>query len=171
MDNYQSLHLKQASLDDCSLIHDMATIVFPHTYNKILSPEQLDYMMKWMYSLPSLKKQMDEEDQTYFIAYYKDEPCGYLSIQPEGKDLYHLQKIYVLPNFQGKSIGKFLFENAIDYIQSIHPTPCKMHLNVNRNNSAKQFYEHMGMHVHSQGDFEIGNGYYMNDYIMEIDIN
>ena len=170
MANNQNSTIRQATLDDCHLIHKMATVVFPHTYKDILSPQQLDYMIDWMYSLPNLEKQMTQENQTYFIAYYKGEPCGYLSVQPEEEDLYHLQKIYVLPTFQGKSIGKLLFEHAVAYIQSIHPTPCKMHLNVNRNNSAKEFYEHMGMHVHSQGDFNIGNGYYMNDYIMEIDI-
>ena len=45
-----------------------------------------------------------------------------------------------------------------------------MELNVNRNNPAVAFYEKMGMHKASQGDFHIGNGYYMNDYIMAMEI-
>ena len=45
-----------------------------------------------------------------------------------------------------------------------------MELNVNRNNKALQFYEHMGMRKLREGDFPIGNGYYMNDYIMGLDI-
>ena len=43
-------------------------------------------------------------------------------------------------------------------------------LNVNRNNKALQFYEYMGMRKLRKGDFPIGNGYYMNDYIMGLDI-
>ena len=46
-----------------------------------------------------------------------------------------------------------------------------MELNVNRNNPALGFYEHMGMKKVREGDFPIGNGYYMNDYIMGLDIN
>ena len=45
-----------------------------------------------------------------------------------------------------------------------------MELNVNRHNSAVVFYEHLGMRRDRQGDFPIGHGYFMNDYIFAIDI-
>ena len=41
-----------------------------------------------------------------------------------------------------------------------------MELNVNRNNKALEFYKKMGMHIAESGDFNIGGGFYMNDYIM-----
>ena len=78
----------------------------------------------------------------------------------------HLQKIYVLPYYQGAHCGSFLFREAVKYIKEIHPEPCMLELNVNRNNKALHFYEHMGMKKLREGDFPIGNGYYMNDYIM-----
>lgn len=43
-------------------------------------------------------------------------------------------------------------------------------LNVNRNNKALHFYEHKGMKKLREGDFPIGNGYYMNDYIMGLEL-
>ena len=117
-----------------------------------------------------LKKQMEEEGHVYFIAYKEGKPCGYVSVQQQEKDIFHLQKIYVLPHFQGSHCGSFLFKEAIKYIKEIHPEPCLMELNVNRNNKALQFYQHMGMRKLREGDFPIGNGYYMNDYIMGLDI-
>jgi len=45
----------------------------------------------------------------------------------------------------------------------------RIELNVNRNNKAVSFYEHLGMKIARQGDFPIGKGFYMNDYIMSID--
>ena len=39
----------------------MAGEVFPATYKEILSPEQLDYMMDWMYAPENIRKQMEEE--------------------------------------------------------------------------------------------------------------
>ena len=50
------------------------------------------------------------------------------------------------------------------------PGPCLMELNVNRNNKALQFYEHMGMRKLREGAFPDRNGYYMNDYIMGLEI-
>ena len=162
--------IRKATTDDIPLIHQMAKDVFPATYGDILSIEQLDYMMIWMYSPSSLRKQMEEDGHLYYIAYQEKVAAGYLSIQQEGDHLFHLQKIYVLPRFQGCHLGKQLFAQAIKAIKEIHPEPCEMHLNVNRNNKALQFYEHLGMRKIEEGDFAIGNGYYMNDYIMGLSI-
>lgn len=163
-------HLRKATLEDIPLIHQMAQEVFPATYREILSPEQLTYMMEWMYAPDSLRRQLEEESHIYYLALSGDEPAGYVSIQPEGEHLFHLQKIYVLPRFQRQHLGQLLFEQAIRAIKELHPAPCQMHLNVNRYNKALQFYERMGMKKVSEGDFPIGGGFYMNDYIMGMDI-
>ena len=162
--------IRKATLEDIDIIRSLASVVFPHTYKEILSPEQLEYMMDWMYSAESLKKQMTEDGHIYYLAYRDDEPAGYLSIQPEGEHTFHLQKIYVLPSFQGMKLGKQLFEQAIKAIKELHPAPCQMRLNVNRHNKALTFYQKMGMTKVDEGDFPIGHGYYMNDYIMGLDI-
>ncbi len=161
---------RKASSADCELIHRLAAQAFPATYREILSPEQLDYMMEWMYSIPNLEQQMTE-GHVYYLAYRDGEACGYVSVQPEGENLFHLQKIYVLPSFQGQGVGLALFQKAIEHIREVHPAPCTMELNVNRNNRALHFYEHMGMRKVREGDFPIGNGYYMNDYIMALEIS
>ncbi len=160
--------IRKATTDDIRLIHLMAEEVFPHTYGDILSPLQVDYMMDWMYSSESLHRQMTEEGHTYYLAFCDDEPAGYFSIQAEGEALFHLQKLYVLPKFQGRGLGRLLFEQAISVIKAIHPAPCEMRLNVNRNNKALHFYKRMGMTKVAEGDFPIGNDYFMNDYIMGI---
>lgn len=162
--------IRKATTNDIPLIHEMAWVVFPHTYKEILTPEQIDYMMEWMYSEDSLHKQMEKDGHIYYLAFKEDEPAGYLSIQPEGEHVFHLQKIYVLPSFQGMKLGKQLFEQAIKAIKELHPAPCQMRLNVNRQNKALAFYERMGMVKVNEGDFPIGNGYYMNDFIMGMDI-
>ena len=162
--------IRKATLEDIEMINRLAWIVFPHTYKEILSTEQMEYMMDWMYSPENLHKQMTEDGHIYYLAFEGDEPAGYLSIQPEGEHTYHLQKIYVLPSFQRKKLGKLLFEQAIKAIKELHPEPCQMRMNVNRQNKALTFYEKMGMKKVDEGDFHIGNGYYMNDYIMGLDI-
>ena len=163
--------IRKATLEDIPLINELAWIVFPHTYKELLSPGQIEFMMDWMYSPANLRKQMTEDGHTYFLAYEGNEPAGYLSIQPEGEHTYHLQKIYVLPSFQGKKLGKQLFNHAIQAIKELHPEPCQMRLNVNRyNTKAVDFYFCMGMKKVFEGDFDIGHGYLMTDYIMALDI-
>ena len=160
---------RKASVEDCGLIREMACVAFPDTYKTILSPEQLDYMMEWMYSEESLQGQF-RAGHVWFIASSDGEPCGYVSVERQGEDLFLLQKIYVLPRFQGLGVGEFLFRHAVEYVRSVHPAPCRMELNVNRSNRAVRFYEKMGMRKLREGDFPIGDGYYMNDYIMGLEI-
>ena len=162
--------IRKATSADCGLIHKLAWQIFPETYKEILSKEQIEYMMEWMYSLESIRQQMEEEGHVYLIACEECEAAGYVSVQQQGKDLFHLQKIYVLPEYQGTGAGKFLFEKAIRFVKEKHPAPCTMELNVNRNNKAVHFYKKMGMKVAREGDFHIGNGFYMNDYIMSLDL-
>ncbi|NCC09340.1 MAG: GNAT family N-acetyltransferase [Bacteroidia bacterium] len=162
-------HLRQADIADIMLIHEMAQDVFLQTYKEILSPEQLTYMLKWMYAPTNIRKQM-EEGHKYFIVYADKELAGYASIEQEEKDLFHLQKLYILPHFQGKHLGREVFHKLISYIKSIHPTPCRLELNVNRNNPALHFYERLGMKKLREGDFPIGQGYFMTDYIMGLEL-
>ena len=163
------LTIRWACEADCALIRRLADEVFPATYRGIITPSQMEYMMEWMYGAEVLAREMCGEF-AWFIASADGEPCGYLSVQHEAEDHFHLQKIYVLPRFQGIGAGEFLFRHAVEYIRSVHPAPCRMELNVNRNNRALHFYERMGMRKLREGDFPIGDGYYMNDYIMGLDI-
>ena len=157
-------------------IHNMAEVVFRHTYRDILSPEQMEYMMDWMYSPASLRKQLDEGHE-YYIVFRDDVPCGYVSVQPdglteEGRLLFHLQKIYVLPSEQGRGPGRILFDRALFHIRSVASgKPAMLELNVNRNNPSIGFYRHLGLTIRRQGDFHIGNGFYMNDYIMGCEVD
>ncbi len=164
------LKIRKATLADIPVIQAIANVAFPETYKDIITPEQCAYMMEMMYSTDSLRKQMTEEHHTYLICSIGAEPVGYVSVQPIGKDIFDLQKIYVLPRHQHRHIGRFLFEHAVKLVHELHPEPCQMELHVNRYNRALHFYEHMGMHKLRQGDYDIGNGYFMNDYIMGMEV-
>ena len=82
--------IRKATVADCELIHKMAKEVFPATYKEILSPEQLDYMMDWMYAPSNVRKQMEEEGHVYSIAYKENEPCGCPRRKSAGNDKKHL---------------------------------------------------------------------------------
>ena len=170
------VEIRKAGADDVPTIHDLAQIAFRHTYRDILSPEQMEYMMDWMYSMPNLRRQV-EDGHVYFIAFCDGMPCGYVSVQPEGwsengRQVFHLQKIYVMPSEQGCGLGRLLFEKALSFVrEEAGGRPVSVELNVNRNNQAVGFYRHFGMEIRRQGDFHIGNGFYMNDYIMGLDLD
>lgn len=166
----ETTDIRMAAIEDIPAIKAVAAAAFPAAYAGILAPEQTEYMMELMYSEESLRRQMLDEGHIYYIAFAEGIPAGYVSIQQQGPELFHLQKIYVLPDMQRRRIGRRLFEHAVRAIRGLHPAPCRMELNVNRHNSARRFYEKMGMRILREGDFPIGRGFFMNDYIMGLDL-
>ena len=162
--------IRKATTDDCLLIRNLASQILEPTYGSILSREQLDYMFEMMYAPESILNQMDKLHHEFFIIYKDGEPSGYLSIETVEKDLYEFQKIYSLPSLHGSGIGRFIIEQGVAYLKTIHPGPFTVELNVNRENPAVGFYKHMGFNEHATRDFHIGNGYYMNDYIMRMEV-
>ena len=166
----------KASSGDLQTIHDMAQVVFRHTYREILSPDQMEYMMDMMYSMPNLVQQL-QEGHHYYIACIDGKPMGYVSVQhedadPEGIEVFHLHKIYVMPEAQGRGVGMKLFETAVAHVRDAAAgCRARIELNVNKYNKAVEFYRHIGMRVLLEEDFPIGNGYYKTDYIMGLDID
>jgi ribosomal protein S18 acetylase RimI-like enzyme len=71
----------------------------------------------------------------------------------------------MLPNLQGKGFGKL----AVNEVLSIASKNKNLGvvLNVNKYNSAIQFYSKIGFSIIDSVVINIGNGYIMDDYVME----
>ena len=77
-----------------------------------------------------------------------------------------LHKIYILPEAQGKGVGKVLIEKVIAIAKENQSEVIS--LNVNKFNQAVSFYKKIGFEIASEEDLDIGNGYLMEDYKMEL---
>ncbi len=163
----ETLLIRPADLDDINTIGFLAQQIWPDTYGAILPPEQLKYMMKLIYSPGSLRRQMVDERHQFLIVEQTEEPIGFASWSVmSDPGIFKLHKLYVLPGRQGKGLGRTLLQFIFE---TIRPEGAAMlRLNVNRFNKARQFYERMGFAVIGEEDIDIGHGYFMNDFIMEI---
>lgn len=156
--------IQQAETSHIPLIRKLALQIWPATYSHILSPEQIDYMLDMMYSESSLDAQMKKGSQ-FLIVYAENDPAGFAAYIKSGDNIFKLDKIYVLPEQQGKGIGKQMIDHVTDITRKQGATA--LQLQVNRNNKARQFYERLGFSVLYEKDFPIGDGFVMNDYVME----
>ena len=127
-------------------------------------------MFEMMYAPESILNQMNELHHEFFIIYKDGEPSGYLSIETVEKDLYEFQKS--IPSFFAWFWHRTFYHRTGSCLPENDPSGIAftVELNVNRENPAVGFYKHMGFHEHATRDFHIGNGYYMNDYIMRMEV-
>ncbi|MBL7731101.1 MAG: GNAT family N-acetyltransferase [Chitinophagaceae bacterium] len=157
--------IRTATVDDIPLIRELCFNVWPQTYAGIISAEQIEYMLELMYSPASLRKQM-EDGATFLIINDGEEAVGFASFQEIKSAVYKLHKLYVLPSQQGKGTGRHLVEYICNEISAKGANA--LQLQVNKNNKAKQFYNKLGFIIVEELKLDIGNGYYMDDYIMEL---
>lgn len=164
-----TLFIRSAGIEDINTIGYLAHNIWPATYREILTPGQLDYMMKLIYSPASLSRQILEQKHSFLLLEDDEAPVGFASYSPLADPLVHkLHKIYVLPNLQGRGLGKLMIDFIVEQIKSGGATA--LQLNVNRYNQARRFYEKLGFRVIREEDIDIGQGYFMNDFVMELQI-
>ena len=161
------ISLRRAKEGDIPSIRAIGTITYGPTYVPLLGQEQVDYMLDKFYSVAALTEQFIA-GHIFLIAKEGAKDIGFASYQIIDADykIVKLHKLYVLPEAHGKGLGKFLINEVRD--KAIEAGAKGLRLNVNRYNKAKDFYEKAGFKVKETVDIEIGNGFFMNDYVMEL---
>ena len=151
-------------------IRAIAKEVWPIAYGAILSHSQLDYMMDMMYSLPSLQKQANEKDSHFILAMDGETAVGFAGYEfnYNGTSKTKIHKIYILSNQQGKGTGRLLIGYIINEARQNEQEA--LLLNVNKKNTARHFYSKLGFTIAYEEVIDIGNGYVMDDYVMEVSI-
>ncbi len=159
-----SRSIRPAGPPDIHTIRSLAHDIWPKAYATMITRAQLEYMLDWMYSPESLQQQMQEGHQFLLVENDSDEALGFAAYRPLSDTQWKLEKLYVRVETHGKGLGKMLVENVLQRIRQNGPT--HLELQVNRTNPAVGFYRKMGFEVLREANFDIGNGFWMNDYIM-----
>lgn len=159
--------ISKATAEDIKTIQEITYITWPITYGNILSGEQLDYMLDLIYSDEALTNQFKKKEQLFYLISEDKTTLGFIGIEHHYKNesVTRIHKIYLLPDTQGRGIGKKVIEEI--QILALENHSKTLSLNVNRFNSALTFYEKIGFKIIDEVNVDIGNGYFMEDYIME----
>ena len=159
------MKIVQIQSDEVGVISDLAEKIWPDTFKDILTEEQIRYMLDWMYNPKELIRQIENGHQFYLLE-INQKSVGFIGLQfnfPEPAQV-KIHKLYVLPEVQGTGGGKLLFQQAF---QVAKENECEsILLNVNRFNKAVGFYKHIGFQILKEENIDIGNGFWMEDYVM-----
>lgn len=150
---------------DLRRIIDLARAIWPSTFKDILSPEQLAYMLNWMYNSEELQAQKTK-GHLFYLVLDNGRDIGFVGLEPHYPETgtLRIHKVYLLPEYQGQGIGKWML-NEIETIARERKL-IALNLNVNRYNKATEFYKKLNFEIVQSEDIDIGNGFFMNDYVM-----
>jgi RimJ/RimL family protein N-acetyltransferase len=156
------LVLKPASEKDFSTIEKLAKVIWNEHYIPIIGETQVNYMLDKMYSREAMQKQC-QEGQRFYLIKNNERETGFISIStPDTKNLM-LHKFYILQEKQNTGLGTQVFKKIIEELYQ----PQTIRLTVNRQNyKSINFYFKLGFKIEKVADFDIGNNYFMNDFVM-----
>ena len=150
------------SLEKVHHLRSMAKEIWYEYYLSIITQEQIDFMLEQFYHREKLES--DWKSGIDFLNIEESgKSIGYVSISGNDDEQFFIHKFYLKKENRGGGIGSNVFSEILDK----YPNAKEIRLQVNRKNVASiNFYFKNGFKIEKWADFEIGNGYEMNDYIM-----
>jgi ribosomal protein S18 acetylase RimI-like enzyme len=154
-----------ATAADIPAIIHIAEVTWPHTYQGIITEEQIRFMLNRFYNEALMAEQLGQRDHHFLVAEESGKIYGYTHTirDAEKPGIFKLSKIYILPDAQGQNLGRKLLDATVAHVLPLGATV--LELNVNRSNPAKFFYDKQGFEVVDEVDIPLDK-FWLNDYIM-----
>ena len=152
------------ALDD---IAALANEIWHEHFVPIIGLDHVNYMVGKFQSYPALKEQVSQGYE-YYKIFCDDKFAGYTGIHPE-QDVLFLSKLYLHKDFRGQHLATKAVEFLKDYCRKKGLK--KIWLTCNKYNShTLDVYHHLGFVDVRTQVADIGNGFVMVDYILELNI-
>jgi len=158
------LHANDSHIDE---LVQVAIEIWHEHYDMIIGVDQVDYMLAKFQSKKAIVDQMRDGYQ-YFLIFRANLLVGYFSMKSMPKFLF-LSKFYVKKSERGFGYGR----SVIDFlcVQAKSLGQPNIQLTVNKNNtSSLAAYAKLGFHNVGSVVSDIGQGYVMDDFILELPI-
>lgn len=158
---------KGASQEELDEISEFATRIVRNHFDPIIGKAQNDYMLEKFQSPESIAGQIDS-GYRYYWADCAEGHAGFVAFYPRDGKMY-FSKFYVAEDFRGHHIAG----RMLDFVRSetVKAGLDRIFLNVNRNNiDVIAIYEHFGFVKTAEEKNDIGNGFVMDDYVMELEL-
>lgn len=158
--------ISEANSSDFKTIREIAQITWPEAYGSFISKTQLDYMLEKFYSDATLNDNLTNKNHRFLLAKENENCLGFASYEANylEEKIVRLHKIYLLPETQGKGVGKLLISEIEKIAHQLNHHAIS--LNVNRYNKAFNFYTKIGFECIGEEDIELDFGFLMEDFKM-----
>ena len=113
-------------------IHNLAPVLWNYAYKDILSSEQIEYMLEWMYSIATLEKSLANGTK-FFLIDINGVNQGFIALSgdSENSSLIMLDKLYLHKDYHGCGVGQEALNFACRYAKENGFNQIQLHVNKN----------------------------------------
>lgn len=159
------INFKQVKIKETPVLAKLASNIWHEYWTEILTPEQIDYMVENFQSEKAITNQCKNEKYTYYFIQDNNKNIGYFGISEKENYLF-LSKLYISKEYRHKGIGSKSFEKIKQI--AIEKSYKSIQLTVNKyNTNTISAYKKWGFEIIDSVVTDIGEGFVMDDYIME----
>lgn len=149
--------------DEVEAVALLARTVWQATYPALISQAQIDAMLADRYAAARIRDQLDTPRHAWWVI---GTPLAGFAHVELIDDAAKLDKLYVHPARQRLGLGSALLDVAAEWARE--QGRAVLRLQVNRGNArALRAYEKYGFRIVESRVFAIGNGFVMDDHVME----
>ncbi len=156
------ISISKATVTDAELLVQLCRKSFYDAWAKSYNDDDICAYMDEYFTDEKIKSEIQNIDESYYIAYENENPAGYLKLRKnkEGNlgdvTAIELQRLYIHKDSQGKGIGKSLIEFAIEI--SRRKKIEIIWLGVwEKNTEAIKLYSNYGFEIYGNHCFVMGN--------------
>lgn len=158
--------LSAITLADFPTVARLADTIWRSHYITMISLDQIDYMLSGRYTPGRLRRYLESTDCGMQLLKVSGVPGGYCSYAlTETPGEMKLQELYLLPEHQGKGLGKLMLCHVETEARSRGCAVLTLTVNKGNANSIA-VYRKAGFTIREEAVFDIGNGFVMDDYVM-----
>ncbi|MGE5386271.1 MAG: N-acetyltransferase family protein [Betaproteobacteria bacterium] len=160
-----AIRLQPLVAEQMPAVAALARTVWQATYRNIISQTQIDQMLAERYATESLQAYLGSDGRWFEVALLDGQLVGFCACERYGHE-YKLDKLYIDPAMQRRGIGGRLVASAAQRGRKLGYLAMILAVN-KRNAQAIAAYRKHGFSVRESVCVDIGNGFVMDDFIME----
>lgn len=156
------------TIDEAAVVEALAREIWTDHYRTMQTAEEIEYMLRQFQTKEAICRYM-AEGMRYYLLLDNKQPVGYFAYETDGKTAgerkLFLSKLYLLKSARGQGAARLVLDHIL--------RECQAHrldtiwLKVNKHNPTVAIYQKLGFACVESVFTDIGNGYLLDDYVME----
>ena len=149
---------------DFRQLEPFAASIWEQHYTPIIGADQVAFMLDKYQSAQTMFDQFSA-GYKYAVVICGDQKAGYFAYDGKAEKEVFISKLYIHKDFRRRGLGKYILDFIAKEARALGCTAITLSVNKDNSNSI-QFYISCGFQTIKAQKVAIGEGFYMDDYVM-----
>ena len=170
-----NIFLKKCTMENLIELRELSIKTYYETFAHLNTKKDMQDYLEDAFNVEKLNSELNDKNSEFYFLYYNDKIAGYLKVNEapsqtdiNDKESLEIERIYVLGEFQGEGLGRYLMKEALEMARKRNKKYAWLGV-WEKNEKAICFYKKNGFYEIGTHSFFMGEDE-QTDYIMRRDL-